>query len=87
MKLLYSKIGGVTVLAGKRLIIVALTLFTAKSSRKFVFINNIPYHKISHPQAFWAAIFLRCPPSDIFFLMDYSKKLIRSSEIYEEPPQ
>ena len=43
-------------------------------------------HMISRPQAFWADIFSKCPPSVILFLMNSSQKLIRSSEIPREPP-
>ena len=42
-------------------------------------------HKISRPQAFWAAIFFKCPPSAILFLMNSFQKLMRSSEIPREP--
>ena len=43
-------------------------------------------HMISRPQAFWADIFSKCPPTAILFLMNSSQKLIRSSEIPREPP-
>ena len=43
-------------------------------------------YMISRPQAFWADIFSKCPLSAILFLMNYSQKLIRSSEIPREPP-
>ena len=33
------------------------------------------FHMISRPQAFWADIFSKCPPSAILFLMNSSQKL------------
>ena len=42
-------------------------------------------YKISCLQAFWAAIFANCPPSVILFPMNYSQKLIRSSDIPRGP--
>ena len=44
-------------------------------------------HKISRPQALRLAIFSKCPPSAILFLMDSSQKLIRSSQIPRKPPR
>ena len=43
------------------------------------------FHKISRPQAFWAAIFSKYPLSAILLLIIFFQKLIRSSEITSEP--
>ena len=43
-------------------------------------------HKLSCPQAFYAAIFLKMAAAAILFLMDSSQKIIRSSEIPREQP-
>ena len=72
-------------------------LFLMGSSRKLIRSLEIPkepnlnpiqqmVHKISLPEPFWVAIFSKCPPSAILFLMNYSQKSIRSSEYPENHP-
>ena len=44
-------------------------------------------HKISHPEAFWSAIFFKMSSVRHIVFNYFSQKLIRSSEIHIKPPQ